>query len=206
MILNDEILGLFCVDKGCNVGFLFCNDRLHLFHTQRFQICCDGFTGTGRDLVDHRPGESNRVFIGNIGKEAFIHKTGFLPFLCHRQHRLPENGTVLGTVVHGYQCQRVFSGLIPGIEHGSEHCHGAAGHVRTVLDICLYKGEIGTIGLVEGITLFCNGEGHQLEGWTCEDLFQPCPVCRIRSLCLDGFGHGAQHLVLPAAIPVENNA
>ena len=111
-VFNDQILWFLRIDKRSNIGLLSGDHRLHIFYTNRFQICCNLFTWTWGDLVDHRPREGNYAFITHIIHKILIHKTVFLPFFGHRQYRLPQFRAVFGTIVHGNQSDRIFSCFI----------------------------------------------------------------------------------------------
>ena len=111
-VFNDQILWFLRIDKRSNIGLLSGDHRLHIFYTNRFQICCNLFTWTWGDLVDHRPREGNYAFITHIIHKILLHKTVFLPFFGHRQYRLPQFRAVFGAIVHGNQSDRIFSCFI----------------------------------------------------------------------------------------------
>ena len=178
-VLNDQILRFLRIDKRRNIGFLSGDYRLHIFHTERFQICCDLFTGTWGDLVDHRPRKGNYTFITHIIHKILIHKTVFLPFFGHRQYRLPQFRAVFGAIVHGNQSDRIFSCFITFIQHRCQNRHCSVGFVRAVLDICFHKREPAAVCFLQGIAFFCDRERNQLQGCCFEDFLQTVPLFRI---------------------------
>ena len=94
-VLDNKILWLLSINKWCNVCFLSCDHRLHIFNAQVLKVCCDLLAWTRCDLVDHGPRECNHLLIRYIIYEAIIYEARFMPFLCHSQHGLTKLGAVL---------------------------------------------------------------------------------------------------------------
>ena len=161
-ILNHKVLWLLCIDKWCDISFLSGNDRLHIFNTKFFQICCDLLTWTRCDLVNHRPRKCYGLFIADISQEVCVNKSFFLPFFRHGKYRLSQFFTISGTIIHRYQCQRIFSCLISFKKHSHQHCHCTVCPLRTILNICLYIWKPCSICFLECISLFCNCKRYHL--------------------------------------------
>ena len=204
-VFDDKVLRFLCIDKRCNVCFLSGNDRLHLFYTKCFQICCDLLTRTRGDFINHGPRECNGFLIAYICHEIVIHKTGFLPLFCHSQNRFAQFCTVLGAVVHGNESNRIFSCFITGQQHRNENCHCAGRFVRSIFDICFNEREPGSVCLLQSVALFRNGEGNHLQRLACKNFLQTVPLCRIRGLCLYCLCECTEHLVLTCSIAMKNN-
>ena len=94
-VFNYKILWFLCIYKWCDICFFTCDNRLHIFHTQFFQICCNLLTRARCDLVDHSPWKSNYFFIAYIVYKSIIYKACLLPFFCHLQYGFPKSGSIL---------------------------------------------------------------------------------------------------------------
>ena len=178
-VFNYEVLWFLCIYKWCNVGFLSSDDWLHIFHTQFFQICCNLFTRTRCNLIDHRPWKCNYFFIAYIIYKSFIHESSFLPFLSHSQYRFTKFCAILGAVIHGNQCDWIFACFVSLIKHCDQNCHCPGCFIRSILNISLNKWEPCAICFLQSITFFCNRKGNHLQGTAAEDLFQAFPLCFI---------------------------
>ena len=94
-VLNNEVLWFLRIDEWCNVCFLACDHRLHIFNAKLLKVCCDLLAWTRCDLVDHGPRECNHLLVCHIIYKSIIYKTGFMPLFCHGQHGLTKLGSVL---------------------------------------------------------------------------------------------------------------
>ena len=84
----------------------------------------------------------------------------------------------MGTVVHGYDCQRMLSCLETLKQQRTHNCHRSARLLRTIVDICLNKWEVISLSIFQSVTFFCDREGDHLETRICKDLFQAVPLLR----------------------------
>ena len=196
----------FCIYKWSNVSLLSSDDRLHFFHTESFKIICNLFARTWSDLVDHGPWEGNDFFITYICNEIIIYKSLLLPLFCHCKNRFTEFCTILGTVIHRYQCNWISSCFESFIKHCYQYCHGSCRFVRSVLNVRFHEWKPGSVCFLQSISFFGNCKGYHLKRFACKDLFQAVPLCQIRRLCFYCFCKGSEYFIFTCSVPMQNYA
>ena len=110
LVLDDEVLRLFCVDKRCNVGVLIGDDGFGVTKSCVRQHFCDIGIGSGRDLVDHGDRESDLGFIVQVSNEVRTDLSVCSPSIGDREDSRLQLVAVVRAVVHGDECQRECAG------------------------------------------------------------------------------------------------
>ena len=82
-VLDNQVLGTFCVYKRSDIGFLGGNNRSHTLNPCLFQLFTYRISRSWGDLINHTPGECNLLFIAEIVHKFSRHEALLLPFFCH---------------------------------------------------------------------------------------------------------------------------
>ena len=83
LVLDNEILGTFCINKRCDVGALSCDNRCHILDAKLLKLLFHRLCRSRSDLVDHGPGEGYELLIFKVSDEICRNKTLLLPLFCH---------------------------------------------------------------------------------------------------------------------------
>ena len=162
-VLNDQVLGPLSVGKGGYIGPLARDHRLHIRNAHVLQIPGNLLGGTGGDLVDHRRVKGHVFFPFQPIQERLLYKSARLPGPCHGQDGFPQQLTVSGAVVHGHQRHRRTARQKAFAQHGRQDAHGTDCPVRAARNIRRHIAQPAAVRIFQGISLFRNGEGHQLQ-------------------------------------------
>ena len=111
-VFYDKVLGTLCIYKGRNIRVSGSNDRSHIFHSCVLQFSLNGISRARRDFINHGPRKGYLLAIGQICDKPVLHILSPVPFLCHGGNGFLKLFSVVGAIVHGYHCQRRFSGFI----------------------------------------------------------------------------------------------
>ena len=182
MILDHQVLSLLRVAKGRNKGFLRRDDRIDILHTLLLQKRRNALRRARRDLVDHGPGEGNRILIPDIIPEALVHKAVCQPRIGDGPHGLLQALSVVRAVVHRHQSDRKAARPISLVQHCRHDGHAVRAVFRPLPEILLCQTRVSAVRTRQRIPFLRNGKGRHLQRRRAEDLPQSPPGRRIRAV------------------------
>ena len=152
VVLDDQILHLFCIHERSGKGVLLGLDVVVVVETIGSQQLFHLLVGTGRDLVDHRPGESDLCLILQVVEEGSGHEAVVHPSLSIGEDTGLHLVAIVRAVVHRLYGKGQLSCLI-ALEQQCAHLTHREERLQSTCQI----------GLVIGIALLGDGEGDHLQ-------------------------------------------
>ncbi len=172
VVLNDQIFAFLRVDERGSVR-----------ETVFGQNCGYGSVRTGRDLVDHRPGEGNGC--GEPLPEALI-----APCIGKAVDRRFQFVAVVGAVVHADHGDRGFAAVIAGEKERGEFPHVGLCVLRCAFEIRSDIGQQFSFRVTKRVAFLGDGKGGHLETRFFKDFGQTCFIAVKEQFFGDGADHG----------------
>ena len=205
LVLDHQVLGPLGVDEGRGIASFFRHDGLHALDAVGGEALLHHLGGTGHDLVDHAPGETDLALIVQPVHKALLHQTVSAPDFGDLRHAVVEGLTVVAAVIEAAHGQREAAGLIAPVEELGEGGHGVFRVVGALLHIGLHGGQQRPIGIVELVALLGDGEGEHLQTRIGEDLPEAGHGRLIGAVGLDALGDAADDLPAGGGVGIEGH-
>ena len=199
-VLDDQILCLLGVDEGSDIGFLRGNNRRKFLDSVLSQHLLDRCIRSGRDLVNHGPGEGHLCFVIYISFKSCLRKACLLPCFSKGMHSLVELVPVVGAVVCADHGDRFLTGGETLIEKRGDFTDIALRLCRTFLKVAGDVRKLLASAVYQAVALFRDGKGSQLKAVRCEDLFHAAEFRLIFGIQDQGLRYAADDRLFHTAV------
>ena len=188
VILDAQVLGLLCVDKGSSKGVLLGHDGVVVLKAVLGQHILDLCVGTGSDLVDHAPGEGDLGLVLNVCQELSGNQTLLDPLGSVGVDSALDLVAVVRAVIHALNGQGQLAGLEALVQQSGDLAHGQNGGQAAF-----------QVSRSNAVALLGDGEGDHLQAGVLEDLDQTSPILAEGVISLQALSHGSDDLLLDVA-------
>ena len=191
-ILANEILHFLCIHERSGEGMFLGDDGIVVLKAILSQHCLHLLVRTRGNFVNHRPRIGYLAAVVDIIQKSSLNNTILYPALSISLYASLNMVAVVRTIVGRLKSKWQLACLITLIEKSGKLTHSKY-CIKTTCQI----------GIIERISLLCDGESNHLQSWSLENLNQTRPVVSKLLVSLDTFGNRCDNLLFDSTIRLE---